>query len=46
MNYLIKALHEDVNLVKIKPSIINQKSNNRNDEIVAEEHWKNFLKRN
>ncbi len=46
MNYLLKALHEDLNLVTKKPSVRNNLSDDRDDTIVFKEHWENFLLRN
>ncbi len=46
MNYLLKALHEDLNLIKNKPKVKNQLSAGRKDDEVAQEQWNNFISRN
>jgi ubiquitin carboxyl-terminal hydrolase 4/11/15 len=46
LNFVLDALHEDLNRVKKKPYVENPESNNRSDEIVAFESWQNHLRRN
>ncbi|PSN47889.1 Ubiquitin carboxyl-terminal hydrolase 15 [Blattella germanica] len=46
LTFLLDGLHEDLNRIKKKPYIPNQDSSDRPDKEVAEEAWKNYLKRN
>lgn len=46
LNFLIDTLHEDLNLIKDKPYIEAKDSNGRPDDVVGEEYWNNFLRRN
>lgn len=44
--FLLDGLHEDLNRVRQKPYIEFQDDQGRSEEVVAEEHWNNYLKRN
>jgi len=44
--FLLDGLHEDLNRVKDKPYTENVESNGRDDNIVANETWTTYLKRN
>merc|ERR1719233_1091262 len=44
--FLLDGLHEDLNRVKNKPYTENVESNEREDNIVANETWNTYLKRN
>ena len=46
ITYLLDGLHEDLNRIKTKPYIENKDYDGREEKIVAEEQWGNFLKRN
>lgn len=46
LNFVLDALHEDLNRVKKKPYIESAESNGRPDEVVAWEGWQNHLRRN
>jgi hypothetical protein len=39
-------MHEDLNSISIKPFIETQESNGRPDNVVADEYWTTFTKRN
>jgi len=43
---LLDGLHEDLNRVKVKPFVENKESEICNDEVVSQESWQNYLKRN
>ena len=43
---LLDVLHEDLNRVKDKPQTENSEEEGRPEEVVAKEHWDNFLARN
>ena len=45
-NYLIDTIHEDLNRIRDKPYIEQTDSNGRDDQIVSEEHWGQFMQRN
>ncbi|CAK9160860.1 unnamed protein product [Ilex paraguariensis] len=44
--FLLDGLHEDLNRVKCKPYIAVKDAEDRPDEEVADEHWRNHLTRN
>ncbi|PIN07052.1 Ubiquitin C-terminal hydrolase [Handroanthus impetiginosus] len=44
--FLLDGLHEDLNRVKNKPYVEAKDSNDRPDEEVADEYWRNHLARN
>lgn len=44
--FLLDGLHEDLNRVRQKPYVEQQDDRGRSDDVVAEEHWSNYLKRN
>ncbi|XP_028104595.1 ubiquitin carboxyl-terminal hydrolase 8-like isoform X2 [Camellia sinensis] len=44
--FLLDGLHEDLNRVKYKPYIEAKEAEDRLDEEVADEHWRNHLARN
>jgi len=44
--FLLDGLHEDLNRVKVKPYTNNVESNGREDNVVANETWETYLKRN
>ncbi|KAI7993117.1 Ubiquitin carboxyl-terminal hydrolase 8 [Camellia lanceoleosa] len=44
--FLLDGLHEDLNRVKYKPYIEAKEAEDRPDEEVADEHWRNHLARN
>ncbi|GMF36015.1 unnamed protein product [Phytophthora fragariaefolia] len=46
MNFLLDGLHEDLNRVKTKPYTKPVERNGRSDPEVAQEEWKQFLRRN
>ncbi|CAH0516135.1 unnamed protein product [Peronospora belbahrii] len=46
MNFLLDGLHEDLNRVKLKPYTEPVEQNGRSDLEVAQEEWKQFLRRN
>ena len=46
LNFLLDGLHEDLNRIKKKPYLETPESNNRPDDIVAQENWENHLLRN
>lgn len=46
ITYLLDGLHEDLNRVKKKPYVETKDYDGRPDQIVANESWDNFLKRN
>ena len=46
MSFLLDYLHEDLNRIKKKPYIEIPASNGRPDEVVANETWSNYRKRN
>jgi ubiquitin C-terminal hydrolase len=46
LNFLLDSLHEDLNRIQVKPYVETSESNNRPDEVVAQEHWEGHLKRN
>jgi len=46
LNVVLDAIHEDVNRVISKPSVPPVEDQNRPDEIVADEFWRGYLKRN
>lgn len=46
LGYLLDLLHEDLNRVTKKPYVETKDSDNRPDEVVSSEHWKNHLQRN
>ena len=45
LSELINGLHEDVNRVKVKPSVPWPDSDGRSDEIVSNEYWQCNLQR-
>lgn len=45
LSVLLETMHEDLNSVTKKPYIEQKDSNNRPDEIVAQEFWDGFKKR-
>lgn len=46
LSFLLDGLHEDLNQIENKPSTQSVESAGRDDEIVALESWKTYLKRN
>ncbi|WAR25185.1 UBP4-like protein [Mya arenaria] len=46
MAFLLDGLHEDLNRIKKKPYVELNDAENRPDEVVAQEAWDNYLKRN
>jgi len=46
LSYLLDGLHEDLNRVKEKPFVENKDCEICNDEVVSQESWQNYLKRN
>ncbi|VDM33160.1 unnamed protein product [Hydatigera taeniaeformis] len=46
MNFLLDFLHEDLNKIKQKPYIEVRDADGRPDNVLAEEAWSNFKKRN
>ncbi|CAA0836022.1 ubiquitin-specific protease 8 [Striga hermonthica] len=44
--FLLDGLHEDLNRVKCKPYVEAKDADDRPDEVVADEYWKNHLARN
>ncbi|XP_065576578.1 ubiquitin carboxyl-terminal hydrolase 15-like [Artemia franciscana] len=46
LTFLLDGLHEDLNRIKEKPYIELKDSDDRDDEIVAQEAWENYRKRN
>jgi len=46
LSYLVDGLHEDLNKVINKPYVETVESDNRPDEIVAQQSWENHQKRN
>ncbi|CAI5739551.1 unnamed protein product [Peronospora destructor] len=46
MNFLLDGLHEDLNRVKSKPYTEPVERNGRSDSEVAQDEWKQFLRRN
>ncbi|KAL8526927.1 hypothetical protein ACS0TY_015974 [Phlomoides rotata] len=46
LSFLLDGLHEDLNRVKRKPYVQAKEEDDRPDEEVADEYWKNHLSRN
>ncbi|KAJ0403993.1 hypothetical protein ATCC90586_010033 [Pythium insidiosum] len=46
MNFLLDGLHEDLNRVRKKPYTQPVERNGRDDDAVAQEEWKQYLRRN
>lgn len=46
MAFLLDGLHEDLNRIRKKPYIEHKEAENRPDEVVANETWRDYIKRN
>jgi ubiquitin C-terminal hydrolase len=45
LSFLLETLHEDLNDISSKPYIEYKDSENRKDEILSQEYWEGFKKR-